>query len=183
MFRVLEVLLFDVFIRKIETLSNRVKARRIGRTIGSNFRFVPQGPGGFEIIGDLKNFSIDSTSHLKSNTTIECSGGVSIGRYFHTGRGLTIFSTNHNYDSPEMIPYDNQVVAKKVIVKDFVWAGANVTIVPGVTIGEGAVLGAGAVITKSVPDHAIVGGNPAKILKYRNIEHFKKLKQEGRYHI
>jgi maltose O-acetyltransferase len=54
--------------------------------------------------------------------------------------------------------------------------------VPGITIGEGVVIGAGSVVTKDVPDYAIIGGNPAKILKYRDIEMFKKLKEEKKYY-
>lgn len=48
-----------------------------------------------------------------------------------------------------------------------VWIGADTVILPGVKIGDGAVIAAGAVVTKSVPDYAIVGGVPAKVLKYR----------------
>ena len=44
--------------------------------------------------------------------------------------------------------------------------GMNVTICPGVTIGKYAVVGAGAVVTKDVPDYAVVGGVPAKVIKY-----------------
>nr|WP_274707213.1 DapH/DapD/GlmU-related protein [Aliidiomarina quisquiliarum] len=44
--------------------------------------------------------------------------------------------------------------------------GANATILPGVTVGAGALVGAGAVVTKSVPENAIVAGNPAKIIRY-----------------
>ena len=69
-----------------------------------------------------------------------------------------------------------------ITIKDFVWLGANVTIVPGITIGEGAVVGAGSVVTKDVPDCAVVGGNPAKILKYRNKEKFYDLKKQGKYY-
>ena len=45
--------------------------------------------------------------------------------------------------------------------------GMNVTICPGVTIGEYAVVAAGAVVTKDVPDYAVVGGVPAKVIKYQ----------------
>lgn len=48
-----------------------------------------------------------------------------------------------------------------------VWTGMDVTFLPGVTIGDGAVIAAGSVVTKDVPPYAIVGGNPAKALKYR----------------
>ena len=47
-----------------------------------------------------------------------------------------------------------------------VWLGAHATILPGVAIGEGAVVAAGAVVTKDVPDHTVVGGVPAKVIKY-----------------
>lgn len=147
---------------------------------GCTIHFVGQGPGEL-CIGSPENFYIDSTSHLKSNTFIECQGGVTIGRYFHTGRGLTIFSGNHDYESLESIPYGKTSILKPVIIHDFVWCGANVTICPGVIIGEGAVIGAGAVITKNVPPYAVVGGNPARVLKYRNIDRFNQLKGEGKY--
>ena len=46
------------------------------------------------------------------------------------------------------------------------WIGAGATIMPGVTIGENAVIAGGAVVTKDVPANAIVGGNPARVIKY-----------------
>ncbi len=49
-----------------------------------------------------------------------------------------------------------------------VWIGSRAVILPGCKrIGHGAIVGAGAVVTKDIPDYAIVGGNPAKVLKYR----------------
>lgn len=50
-----------------------------------------------------------------------------------------------------------------------------------VTIGEGAIIAAGSVVVKDVPAYAIVGGNPAKVFKYRDVEHYKKLKDEGKF--
>ena len=54
-----------------------------------------------------------------------------------------------------------------VIIGNDVWIGANVVILPGVTIGNGVIIAAGAVVSKDVPDYAIVGGVPAKVIKYR----------------
>jgi len=54
-----------------------------------------------------------------------------------------------------------------VVIEDDVWVGARVVILRGVTIGRGSVVGAAAVVTKSVPPYAIVGGNPARVMRFR----------------
>ena len=57
---------------------------------------------------------------------------------------------------------------KPVTIGNDVWIGMRSIIMPGVTIGNGVVIGAGAVVTKDVPDYAVVGGVPAKIIRLRN---------------
>lgn len=54
---------------------------------------------------------------------------------------------------------------KSIVIGDNVWIGANAVVLKGVTIGEGAIVGANSLVVKDVPPHAVVGGNPAKILK------------------
>jgi chloramphenicol O-acetyltransferase type B len=110
-------------------------------------------------------------------------GRLEIGNYFHSGENITIITSNHNYDDPlvEAIPYSKERIDKMVVIKDFVWIGHDVIILPGVTIGEGGVVAAGSVVVKDVPDYAVVGGNPAIILKYRNINQFRRLKYEGKF--
>ena len=81
-----------------------------------------------------------------------------------------------------MIPYDESYVYKTVVIGDNVWLGNRVTIVGDVTIGEGVIVAAGSVVCKDVPDYAIVGGNPAKVIKYRDIEHYNRLKSECKFH-
>ena len=62
------------------------------------------------------------------------------------------------------------------------WFGNRVLVLGGVKIGEGSILAAGAVVCKDVPPLAIVGGNPARIIKFRDKEHFEKLKAEKKFH-
>ncbi|WP_196604823.1 CatB-related O-acetyltransferase [Pectinatus haikarae] len=64
---------------------------------------------------------------------------------------------------------------RPVSIGNDVWIGANVIILPGVNIGNGAILAAGAVITKDVDNYAIVGGVPAKFIKYRFNEEQRKM--------
>lgn len=177
---VLALISADRIATKWASLMAKVRLTRLRRQ-GIHLNFVAQGGHYFEIAGDPRKFSIDITSHIKSDSFIECSGGVAIGRYFHPGRGLTIYSATHNYAAGTRIPYDDIHIPKPVSIGDFVWCGANVTIVPGVTIGEGAVIGAGSVVVKDVPRCAVVGGNPARVLRYRDIEHFDRLKAAGKF--
>ena len=172
----------DIVCDRFKKLVHLAHCHRLGRRYKTPFKFVSQGEGEVTIIGDKVKFFIGKTSHLKSNTYIECNGGVKIGEYFHTGRNLTILSSNHNYESATKIPYDNKDILAPVEIGDFVWAGLNVTILAGVKIGEGAILAAGSVITKDVPAMAMVGGVPAKILKYRDKDHFEKLKAEKAFY-
>ena len=179
--RLLFALGIDLIVDRCLGAVDEARMLRLGRRTRQRIQYNGQGGGGAYLIGDVSKFSIHPTSHLKSGAIIECTGGVTIGRYFHPGRGLTIFTTNHAYDGAETIPYDRESLGAPVVIKDFVWSGANVTIVPGVTVGEGAVIAAGAVVTRDVPDCAVVGGNPAAVLKYRDVERFKALKAAGKF--
>lgn len=107
-------------------------------------------------------------------------GKVVFGNFFHSGTECMIITQNHNYEG-DLIPYDNTYIYKNITIGDCVWFGNRVIITGNVNIGEGAIIAAGSVVCKDVPPLAIVGGNPAKVIKYRDKEHYYKLKAEGRY--
>ena len=133
------------------------------------------------------NISIAKKSNISAQTTIDIGtringkivikglAPVKIGRYCAIGDGVRIISSNHatNYMN---LQFALQARIKANIPKaekegieigHNVWIGDAAIILAGVKVGNGAVIAAGAVVTKEVPPYAIVGGNPAKIIKYR----------------
>lgn len=139
-----------------------------------------------------KNFYCGGYSFVNKNTElgehvcfnglqIHGNGKVKIGRHFHSGVECLIIAQNHNYEGTK-IPYDETFIYKDIEIGDFVWLGSRVMILPGTKIGEGAIIQGGAVVHGEIPPYAIAGGNPAKVFKYRDIEHFKKLKAEEKFY-
>lgn len=94
-------------------------------------------------------------------------GGVTLGDDVLMGPGVKIFSRNHRYLAVDVPIAAQGEDFKPVRVGSDVWIGANVLIMPGVTIHDHAVIAGGAVVTKDVPEFAVVGGNPARVLKWR----------------
>lgn len=108
-----------------------------------------------------------------------------IGNYCSIAGGVKfLLSGNHKYDIISTYPYEllmlndpkaGIAVAKgNIVVEDDVWIGENAIICSGVKIGQGAIVAAGAVVTKDVEPYAIVGGNPAKIIKFRFNENIRE---------
>ena len=149
------------------------------KNISSSVKFCPEFPG-IVVLINPNRIIIDENSVLNKNTHINPGNAlVKIGRYCHIGQKLTIYGFNHNFESPKSIPYDEAKISKDVIVKDFVWIGANVTILPGVSIGEGAIVGAGSVVTKDVESKAVMIGNPAKKIKEISYEEMLEMASLG----
>lgn len=133
-------------------------------------------------IYQVENLLCDTDIYIGPGAWLSLIGKLYIKRGTIIGPRLKIHTANHNYEG-EMLPYDNRVYVKDVHINENVWIGADVTLLPGVTIGEGAIIGAGACVTKDVPSLAIVGGNPAKVLKYRDLERYYRNKSNGRIYI
>lgn len=140
-----------------------------------------------------KDLKVNGASHAGRNVYlgnnvningmhISPGGKVVIGDNFHSGKNIQIIVQYHNYENGEAIPYDGTYIKKNVTIEDNVWLGHNVVILGGVRIGEGAVIQAGSVVVKDIPPLAIAGGNPAKPFKYRNSEHYDRLKAERKFH-
>ncbi len=104
-----------------------------------------------------------------------------IGDNFHSGSNVKIMLGSHDYDHGSAIPYGLEETRKEVYIGNNVWIAQDVIISGNVRIGEGAVVAIGSVVVKDVPEMAIVGGNPAKVIKYRDKQHYEKLIKEKKY--
>ncbi|MDO7907103.1 sugar O-acetyltransferase [Paenibacillus sp. JX-17] len=94
---------------------------------------------------------------------------VRIGDNCLFGPGVHIYTATHPVNPYERIK--GPEYGKPVTIGNNVWVGGRAVINPGVTIGNNVVIASGAVITKDVPDHMIVGGNPAKFIKEVDFSH------------
>ena len=111
------------------------------------------------------NATIGNNSELGTRCMIQAN--VSIGDNVIMGPDVKIYSRNHRFDRID-IPIQMQgKTYHETIIGNDVWLGANVIITAGCKISNHVIVAAGAVVTKDIPEYAIVGGVPAKILKYR----------------
>lgn len=134
-------------------------------------------------ISNFDNLSIiEPPVYMGPGAWLQLRGRLHIGSGTIIGPRLKVHTGNHRWTG-EMIPYDDIYIVKDVHIDKNVWIGADVTIMPGVHIGEGAVIAACSCVTKDVPPMAVVGGCPAKIIKYRDEEKYNRLKQEGKIYL
>ena len=104
---------------------------------------------------------------IAQNCFIQVRGQVTIGNNIIFGPGVGIFSENHNFSETDKYINEQGESRKGVKIEDGVWIGTAATILDGVTIGKNSIIAAGSVVNKDVPPYAVVGGIPAKIIKYR----------------
>ena len=121
--------------------------------------------------------------HTSIGSFCSISEGCTIGLPGHPTNFVStspVFLAGGNYLKTNLasIPYED--CARTVIGND-VWIGAHAQIKSGITIGDGAIVGAGAVVTKDVPSYAIVGGVPARLIKYRFPEDICKQLSDSRW--
>ena len=179
---IVKILTFFIFDKKARKNAKKyIKTRIYGYQVFKNTKNIGKNlfVGGFS--RTTKNTFLSNNVSF-NGMQIHGGGKVTIGQYFHSGVECLIITQNHNYDTGDAIPYDESYIYKDVEIGDFVWIGSRVMILPGTKIGEGAIIQGGSVVHGEIPPYAIAGGNPAKVFKYRDIEHFKKLKAEGKFH-
>ena len=109
-----------------------------------------------------KNIMVEDNVFINSGCHFQDQGGITIGEGSLLGHNVVLATLNHEMD-PE---HRKDMRPAPIKIGKHVWIGSNATVCPGVTIGDGAVVAAGAVVVKDVPANAVVGGVPAKLIRY-----------------
>lgn len=114
--------------------------------------------------GSGRNLTLKDHACIGENARFIGEGKITIGRHAMMGPDVMIITSDHKMKKEGFDGY----VSKDVEIDDYAWIGARVIILKGVKIGKRAVVGAGSVVTKDIPDYAVAGGVPSKVLKYRD---------------
>ncbi|GHO43290.1 acyltransferase [Ktedonospora formicarum] len=117
-------------------------------------------------LGSIRQSKVNIGHHVAINhgCLLYATGGIIIGDNVSIGAGSWLVTGSHELNDPGFPD-----TYKPIVIEDYAWLGVRCTILQGITIGRGAVVMAGAVVTRDVPPFAIVGGVPAKVLKYREL--------------
>ena len=111
------------------------------------------------------NLELGSYVAIDDQVNLYSAAKITIGTKVAISREAFICTASHDITKP-----NRPLITAPITIADGVWIGARATILPGVTIGEGAVVAAGAVVTKNVEPWTVVGGNPAKFIKNRELK-------------
>lgn len=132
-------------------------AQLTGKAPGEGFSLFPP------IYADFgKNITVGKNVFINAGCCFQDQGGIFIGDNCLIGHQVVFATLNHAAEvtsRADMFP-------APIRLGNNVWIGSHATILAGVTLGDGCIVAAGAVVTKNVPAKAVVGGVPARILKY-----------------
>ena len=114
------------------------------------------------------NIAIGAKTVLGQECTISCFQRVSIGRECIVADRVMLIDFDHGIVDIERPIRDQGIYKRDVRVGHNVWVGYGASFLRGVTVGDNAVVGTSAVVTRDVPENAIVGGSPARVLRMRD---------------
>lgn len=166
------------------------KWRKYFRNQIKNINYFKLGSVGNNVIirrsanlDNAPNIFIHNDCYIGEQVRLLAMGKITIGDHVAIGEKVIVFTGNHDHKSPDMFPYSYDSIVQNVEFAGDNWIGSCSIILPGVRIGKGAIVGAGAVVTKSVPDCAIVGGNPAKIIGWRDKDNYLQKAANNQFHL
>lgn len=117
---------------------------------------------------DARNVEIGRDTIIGENAVLDGRAKLEIGNHVDIASEVMIYNSQHNIHSEDFAKIE-EVILEPVLIADYVFIGPRAIILPGVKVGRGAIIGAGAVVTKDVPEMAIAGGVPAKVIGERKV--------------
>jgi len=118
-----------------------------------------------------KNVEINDYVHIAAVQSVIIGDNVLMASKIYISDCLHgSYSGDENDNNPELPPNERPLSSKEVIIKDNVWLGEFVAVLPGVTIGKGTIVGANSVVSRSLPNFVIAVGIPAKPIKFFNFK-------------
>lgn len=131
---------------------------------GLSFRI---GASGFVAGGAYVTDEVTLGDHCSINPYATLRGKITGGNGIRIGAYACLMGFNHGFADTTRPIWQQLHTSKGIVLGDDIWIGAHVSILDGVKVGSHTILAAGAVVTKDVPDYAIVGGNPARVIRMR----------------
>ena len=158
------------FKAKLASQLYSIAIRRRAKSCGRNLLVL--GPG----VNVTGNTTIGDGAGFGKRVKIFGDGPVSIGRRAVLAEDTVVYTQVHDYDHSDVLPFGWGFTYPETGIGDYAWIGIKCIVLPGARIGEGAIVQAGSVVMGVVPPCAIVAGNPAKVIGWRDIDHYNKLK-------
>ncbi|MBQ3749380.1 MAG: AMP-binding protein [Kiritimatiellae bacterium] len=155
---------------KLESSLYSVAIRRRAKSCGKNLYIL--GPG----VNVTSSTTIGDGAGFGKRVKILGDGPVSIGRRAVLAEDTVVYTQVHDYDHSDVLPFGWGFTYPETSIGDYAWLGIKCIVLPGARIGEGAIVQAGSVVMGVVPPCAIVAGNPAKVIGWRDVKHYNKLK-------
>lgn len=135
---------------------------------------------GWVYITGAQEINIGDGVTIREGAYIRAEGGLEIGDHTAISANCSIYTHVHNTEG-DMVPCDFTIIKKPVKIGNNVLIGRNVNIQPGSNIGNGVIIGMGAVISGDIPDCAIVVGNPARVMGYRDKERYSINQEKNQF--
>ena len=158
------------FKAKLESRLYSIAIRRRAKSCGRGLLVL--GPG----VNVTSSTTIGDGAGFGKRVKIFGDGPVSIGRRAVLAEDTVVYTQVHDYDHSDVLPFGWGFTYPETSIGDYAWLGIKCIVLPGARIGEGAIVQAGSVVMGVVPPCAIVAGNPAKVIGWRDVEHYNKLK-------
>lgn len=114
-----------------------------------------------------ERIAIGNQTYLPNRSVFDGRGGLTIGDQCLIGFESIVLTSSHESVDHSVAVRDQGMYEAPVVIGDDVWLGCRVVVLPGVTIGSHAIIGAGSVVTRDIPDYAVAGGTPARVIKDR----------------